>query len=311
MNLIDEIKQLKKEKKALILAHNYELGEVQDIADFVGDSLALARYARAAQEKILVMAGVYFMAETASILSPDKKVLIPDINAGCSLANSINVEQLRAWKKGHPNAVVVSYVNTSAAVKAESDYCCTSSNAVSVVESIPREQEILFLPDMFLGSHVKRMTQRDNIHIWMGECHVHAAIHPEVMAEELARHPKAELLVHPECGCTTKALTYPQETTHILSTDGMLKWAKESPKETFIVATEVGLLHRLRQENPQKNFIAASNEAVCPFMKMITLANIRDALYYEQHVVKVPDEMAQKAYLPIERMVQISSHTPA
>jgi len=309
--LVDEILEWKKKRNALILAHNYELPEIQDIADVLGDSLALARAAMRADADVIVLCGVHFMAETAAILNPDKTVLLPDPNAGCSLADSITADELRAWKEEHPGAVVVSYVNTSAEVKAESDYCCTSSNAVQVVRSIPEDREILFLPDMFLGSYVKRVTGRENLHIWMGECHVHAGIRPHDIEATLSAHPDAELLIHPECGCSTSNMyllaegQLPADRTHVLSTSGMLQRARESDKRAFIVATEVGILYQMERQNPDKTFIPANRAAVCPFMKMITLEKVRDALARLETVISVPADVAARARVAIERMVAI------
>ena len=258
-----------KKRNAVILAHNYERPEVQDVADFVGDSLGLSREAARTDAQIIVFCGVHFMAETAAILSPQKMVLLPDLAAGCSLAATIDGDQLRAWKAEHPGAVVVSYVNTTADVKAESDYCCTSGNAVEIVNSIPADTEVLFLPDMFLGAHVRRVTKRENMHVWMGECHVHAGIDPEHIEKQRALHPGAEFLIHPECGCATSAVeavsagAVDPEGVQILSTEGMINRPKISDVEDFIVATEVGILHRLRRENPTKRFHAASELAVC------------------------------------------------
>lgn len=306
-DLVTEIEQLKRERNAVILAHNYEPGPVQDLADFVGDSLAMARWAERSPARTLVVAGVYFMAETAAILSPEKTVLIPDPSAGCSLAESITVEQLIEWKQQFPDAAVVSYVNTSAAVKALSDYCCTSSNAVKVVQQIDPEKAILFLPDFFLGSHVARQTGRKNIQVWMGECHVHAGIDAETLVATAHAHPGAEVLVHPECGCTTRALALPPEgvPTHVLSTDGMISHSHTSTAKSFIVATEIGLLHRLRKENPEKEFLAASEEALCPFMNRISVEKIRDGLRDLKFVVEVPEAIRQRALIPLERMVAI------
>ncbi|SIS52783.1 quinolinate synthase NadA [Alicyclobacillus vulcanalis] len=309
--LVEEILEWKSKRNALILAHNYELPEIQDIADVLGDSLALARAAMRAEAEVIVLCGVHFMAETAAILNPDKTVLLPDAHAGCSLADSITADELRAWKQEHPGAVVVSYVNTSAEVKAESDYCCTSSNAVQVVRSIPEDREILFLPDMFLGSYVKRVTGRDNLHIWMGECHVHAGIRPHDIEQTLAAYPDAELLIHPECGCSTSNMyllaegQLPADRTHVLSTSGMLARARQSDKRAFIVATEVGILHQMERQNPGKTFIPANRAAVCPFMKMITLEKVRDALVHLQTVISVPEDIANRARIAIERMVAI------
>jgi quinolinate synthase len=309
--LQDEIRELAKERNAVILAHNYERAEVQDVADFVGDSLGLSREAARTDAQVIVFCGVHFMAETAAILSPGKTVLLPDMAAGCSLASTIDGAQLRAWKAEHPGAVVVSYVNTTAEVKAETDYCCTSGNAVEVVNSIPADREILFLPDMFLGAHVRRVTGRENIHVWMGECHVHAGIDPEHINRQRAAHPGAEFLIHPECGCATSAVeavsagAVDPEGVQILSTEGMIKRPAITDANEFIVATEVGILHRLRRENPTKRFIPANDRAVCAFMKVTTLPKVRDALVHMQHRITVPPDIAAKARLAIERMVAI------
>lgn len=309
--LVEEIQEWKKKRNAVLLAHNYQIPEIQDIADVLGDSLALARAAVNTDAEVIVFCGVHFMAETAAILNPEKTVLLPDLEAGCSLADSITVEQLREWKAEHPGAVVVSYVNTSAEVKAESDYCCTSSNAVDIVHSIPEDKEILFLPDMFLGSFVKRETGRENMHIWMGECHVHAGIAPHQVEDVLTQHPEAELLVHPECGCSTSSMylmsegVLPGSRTHILSTGNMLKHSKTSQADEFIVATEVGIIHQMEKQNPDKRFVAANPDAVCPFMKMITLEKVLTALRENKHVITVPADTAEKAKLAINRMISI------
>ncbi len=312
-----EVRALAAERDAVLLAHNYQVPEVQDVADYVGDSLGLSRQAAAAGAGTIVFCGVHFMAETASILCPDKTVLLPDLDAGCSLADSITADELRAWKAEHPGAVVVMYVNTTAEVKAETDYCCTSSNAVQVVEHIWREHgpdtEILFGPDMFLGAYVERVTGR-RLNVWMGECHVHAGIRPRDIGQVREEHPGAEFLIHPECGCSTSVMEYvaagdvDAENTHMLSTGGMLKHARESEAEEFIVATETGMLHPLEKENPGKRFVAANEGAVCGYMKMITLPKVRDALREggERFVVDVPDDVAARARVPIERMVAIT-----
>src|SRR3954447_22069873 len=306
-----EIKALARERNAVILAHNYERAEVQDVADYVGDSLGLSREAAKTEADVIVFCGVHFMAETAAVLSPQKKVLLPDLAAGCSLASTINAEQLREWKSEHPGAVVVSYVNTTAEVKAEIDYCCTSGNAVEVVNAIPAETEILFLPDMFLGAHVRRMTGRQNIHVWMGECHVHAGIDPENIRLQRSLHPQAEFLIHPECGCSTSVLEamsagdVDPEGVQILSTEGMIKRPALSNADEFIVATEVGILHRLRRENPSKRFFAANERASCAYMKVTTLPKVLHALEHNQHRITVPPETAARARRAIERMVAI------
>src|SRR5881397_453169 len=289
-----EIKHLARVRNAVILAHNYERAEVQDVADFVGDSLGLSREAAKTKADVIVFCGVHFMAETAAVLSPQKVVLLPDLAAGCSLAATIDAQQLRDWKAEHPGAVVVAYVNTTAEVKAESDYCCTSGNAVEVVNAIPKDKEILFLPDMFLGAHVRRVSGRDNIHVWMGECHVHAGIDPEDIRLQRSLHPQAEFLIHPECGCSTSVLEamsagdVDPAGVQILSTEGMIKRPALSDAGEFIVATEVGILHRLRRENPSKRFFAANERASCAYMKVTTLPKVRDALIHTQHRITVP-----------------------
>ena len=305
----EEILRLKRAKNAVILAHNYELPEVQDVADFVGDSLGLSREAEKTEAERIVFCGVHFMAETASIICPQKKVLIPDLEAGCSLAATVNEEQLRDWKAKHPGAVVVSYVNTSAEVKAESDYCCTSSNAVKVVNAIPPDKEILFLPDMFLGAYVKQVTGR-KMHVWMGECHVHAGIRPDDIMRLREEHPKAEMLVHPECGCTTSFLYYDAAgdlpgNLSFQSTEGMTRHVRQSSSQEFIIATEIGILHRMRKDSPDKTFIPASREAVCRYMKMITLDKVYRSLKEDIYEVKVPEAIASKARLAIDRMLRI------
>ncbi len=310
-----EVRALAKERDAVILAHNYQVPEVQDVADFVGDSLGLSRKAAAADASVIAFCGVHFMAETASILSPEKTVLIPDLGAGCSLADSITAGELRNWKSRHgEDAVVVMYVNTSAEVKAETDYCCTSSNAVKVVEHILREHgpetEILFGPDMWLGSYVERTTGH-RMHVWPGECHVHAGIRPDDISAQRAAHPDAEFLVHPECGCVTQVMEFVAagdvnpEGVHMLSTGGMLDYVKSNPDGEFIVATENGMLHPLHQVAPRASLIEANRMALCKYMKMITLPKLRDALREMRFEVSVPPEVAERARVPIERMVAI------
>jgi quinolinate synthase len=314
--LQDEVRALAAERGAVILAHNYQLPEVQDVANFVGDSLGLSQQAAATDADVIAFCGVHFMAETASILSPDKTVLLPDLDAGCSLADSITADQLRAWKAKHPGAITVMYVNTSAEVKAETDYCVTSSNAVAVVEHIYREHgpdtEILFGPDMFLGAYVEKQTGRP-MRVWDGECHVHAGIRPADISDMRAAHPGADFLIHPECGCSTAVMEYvaagdvAADGVHMLSTGGMLGYAKRAPAGgTAIVATETGMLHPLREARPDVDFVAANEAASCRYMKMITLPKLRDALRANAPVVQVPPHIADRARLPIERMVAIS-----
>jgi quinolinate synthase len=310
------IRTLAAERRAVILAHNYERPEVQDVADYVGDSLGLSREAAATDAEVIVFCGVHFMAETAAILSPRKTVLLPDLAAGCSLAATIDADQLRSWKAEHPGAVVVSYVNTTAAVKAESDYCCTSGNAVEVVNAIPADREILFLPDMFLGAHVRRITGRTNIHVWMGECHVHAGIDPENIRLQRSLHPGAEFLIHPECGCATSVVEavsagdVDPEGVHILSTEGMIKRPGLSTSDDFIVATEVGILHRLQKAYPGKTFYAANERASCAYMKVTTLPKVLSALELLRHRITVPEDVAARARIAIERMVAIGGKVP-
>ena len=296
----------------MILAHNYQVPEVQDVADFVGDSLGLARQAAKTPHKTILFCGVHFMAETAVIISPKKKVLIPDLEAGCSLSDSISVDDLREWKKQHPSAIAVGYVNTTADIKAELDYCCTSSNAVNVVKAIPEDKEILFLPDMFLGAYISKMTGRKNMLIWAGECHVHAGIKPEDVQQKLDSMTNAEFIVHPECSCTTPYLYdvatggYNGNQVQILSTEGMMKYVNQSSATQFVIATETGILYRMRKQNPGKTFIPASEKAECQYMKMITLQKVHDSLMEDKYEVKVPKETADKARLAIERMLAIS-----
>jgi quinolinate synthase len=310
--LKDEVLKLKEEKDVVILAHNYQVPEVQDVADYVGDSLGLSRLAAKVKQKTILFCGVHFMAETAAIVSPDKRVLIPDLEAGCSLSDSINIDQLKKWKKEHPGAITVGYVNTTAEIKADLDYCCTSSNAVNVVNSIPKEKEILFLPDMFLGSYVSKMTGRKNMQIWAGECHVHAGITPADVEKKLAELKNAEFVIHPECSCTTPMMydiaagRYKNHQVQILSTEGMMNHVSKSDSQQFVVATETGILYRMKQQNPQKTFIPASENAECEYMKMITLDKVYRSLYDEKYEVKVPKKIADKASLAIERMLSIS-----
>ncbi|MDT5010200.1 MAG: quinolinate synthase [Mycobacterium sp.] len=306
-----EVRRLAEQRNATILAHNYQVPAIQDIADHVGDSLALSRIAAGAPEQTIVFCGVHFMAETAKILSPDKTVLIPDQRAGCSLAESITADDLAAWKAEHPGAVVVSYVNTTAAVKALTDICCTSANAVDVVASIPEDREVLFCPDQFLGAHVRRITGRTNLHVWAGECHVHAGINGDELAAQARAHPDAELFVHPECGCATSALylagegAVPADRVKILSTGGMLEAARATRAREVLVATEIGMLHQLRRAAPQVDFRAVNDRASCKFMKMITPAALLRCLRDGVDEVDVDPEIARLARRSVQRMVEI------
>jgi quinolinate synthase len=309
----DEVRELAAQRDAVLLAHNYQAPEIQDVADHVGDSLALSRIAAATDASTIVFAGVHFMAETAKLLSPDKTVLIPTKEAGCSLADTITADQLRDWKAEHPGAVVVAYVNTSADVKAESDICCTSSNAVDVVAGIPTDRPILFLPDQFLGAHVKRLTGRDDMHIWMGECHVHAGISPSDVRDQVAAHPDAELLIHPECGCATSALwltgtgDLPADRTHILSTGGMADMARGLTSDIALVATEIGMLHQLRRLNQHTTFLPMNPKASCRYMKMTTPELLLRCLREGRDEVVIDPAIAERARLAVERMVAVGA----
>jgi len=300
----------------VILAHNYQLPEIQDVADHVGDSLALSRIAAASPATTIVFAGVYFMAETAKILAPEKTVLIPNPRAGCSLADSIDADQLRAWKSEHPGAVVVAYVNTSAEVKAETNLCCTSANAVEIVAGIPEDREVLFLPDQFLGAHVQRATQRQNMHIWMGECHVHAGISPAELREKALASPASELFIHPECGCATPALwqsgtgDLPAERTHVLSTGGMLDRARTTHAPSVLVATETGMLHQLRRANPSVRWEPVNAKAECVYMKMTTRDVLLRCLREGTTEVVVDFDVANRARRAVEAMIAVGASSP-
>ena len=322
----DEIRALAAERNAVILAHNYQVPEVQDVADYVGDSLGLSRRAAQTGAETIVLCGVHFMAETASVLCPEKTVLIPDLDAGCSLAASIDAEQLASWRAQYPEGVVVMYVNTTAEVKALTDYCCTSANAVDVVRHIYEtngpDTEILFGPDMWLGAYVEKELGR-RMHVWDGECHVHAGIRPADIEATRAAHPGADFLIHPECGCTTSIMEYvaagdvAADDVHMLSTGGMLRYAEQAERaETesaqppahrreAVVATEIGMLYPLQMAAPDIEFIPANAEASCQYMKMITLPKLRDALREMRFEVRVPEDVAVRARVPIERMVAL------
>jgi quinolinate synthase len=306
-----KVHALAKANDAVILAHNYQIPEIQDVAHHVGDSLYLSRLATTVKESTIIFCGVHFMAETAKILSPGKRVIIPTAKAGCSLADTIDADQLRAWKAEHPGATVVSYVNTTAAVKAETDICCTSSNAADVIRSIPEDQEILFLPDQFLGAHVQRVTGRKNMHIWMGECHVHAGISPSDVREKVKQHPDADIMVHPECGCTTSVLyltttgDLPKERTKVLSTGGMVTAAEKTTAKEVLVATEIGIIHQLAKVNGKTKFLPMNSRASCQFMKMITPELVVHSLETGTDEVHVPKVIADKARNAVERMIAI------
>ena len=309
--LVTEIRVLKAERQAAILAHNYQRPEIQDVADVVADSLRMARRATELDAPVLVICGVHFMAETAAIANPDKRVLIPDLDAGCSLAETVRPADVRTWRATHPDGLVVAYVNCSAAVKAEADYCCTSGNAVAVVRALPPDVPVLFVPDFFLGSHVRRITGRA-LDVWMGECHVHAALTPADVEARRREYPDAEFLVHPECGCVTSTMYYASADgdvaagrTHIVSTEQMTERARTSPARRFVVATETGVLHRLRRENPDKQFHALAESAECRFMKLITLEKLRDCLRDLKPEVVVPPDVAVRARRVIDRMLAI------
>jgi len=310
--LKEDILRLKKEKDVVILAHNYQIPGIQDVADFTGDSLGLSRQAAKVDQKTILFCGVHFMAETAAIISPHKKVLVPDLESGCSLSESITLDELKNWKKQHPSAIAVGYVNTTAEIKSELDYCCTSSNAINVVNAIPENKEILFLPDMFLGSYVAKVTGRKNMHIWAGECHVHAGITPEDITKKLDTMKDAEFVIHPECSCTTPMLydlasgSFDDRKVSILSTEGMMNHVRDSKAKNFVVATETGILYRMRKQNPGKTFVPASEKAECQYMKMNSLEKVYDSLVQEKYEVTVPKKIADKARLSIDRMLAIS-----
>ncbi len=309
--LQDEIRRLARRRNAVLLAHNYQRPEIQDVADYVGDSLGLSRQAAGAESDVIVFCGVHFMAETAAILSPQRRVLLPDLRAGCSLAASVTGADVRRWKAEFPDYVTVGYVNTSAEVKAELDYCCTSGNVIDVVDAIPEDRGILFLPDFFLGAHIKRLRPERRVEVWMGECHVHKEINARTVNERRREHPDAEVLVHPECGCAGQMIYeaglggISSEGMHIASTEGMIRLAAERPAKQFIVATEVGILHRMRQLAPDKDFIPADPKAVCNYMKTITLEGVRDSLLLDRHVITVPKRIADRARRALDRMIEL------
>lgn len=310
-DLVAGIEQLRRDRHAVVLAHNYQIPEIQDLADVVGDSLELSRQAAAASAEVIVVCGVHFMAETAALLSPDRRVLVPDLEAGCSLAASVTAEGVRRWREAHPGAVAVAYVNTSAAVKAEVDVCCTSANAVEVVRAVPAGTEVLFLPDRHLAAFVERRTGR-HLQVWPGECHVHAAIGLDDVDRKTAEHPGAHLLLHPECGCVRDVLWRLADegrdgaSTFVLSTGGMARHARECRNDVDLVATEVGMLHRLGKENGRTRFVPVRDDAVCSYMKTGTLATLYRALRDDVYEVRVPEPIAGRARVAIERMLAIA-----
>ena len=299
-SLTNKILALKKKRKAVILAHNYQLGEVQDIADYVGDSLGLSVEAAKTKAGVIVFCGVHFMAETAKILNPGKTVLMPDENAGCPMADMIGAEELREEKRKFPNAAVVAYVNTSAAVKAEADICCTSANAIKVVRSLKDASEILFIPDMYLGNYVSKQVPEKKFIFWNGYCPTHVAILAEDIKEAKEKYPDALVLVHPECRPDVIELA-----DKVLSTEGMVSFVKASSSKTFIIGTEGGILHRLKKENPGKGFVPASKRAICPNMKLTTLETVLWSLEEEKHKIVVPKDIADKARSAIEKMLKV------
>ena len=308
-----EIRALARRRGAVIIAHNYQRPEVQDVADFVGDSLGLSREAAKIDAGVIVFCGVHFMAETAVILSPDKRVLLPDLEAGCSLAATITAEDVRRWRAEFPGYVAVGYVNTTADVKAELDYCCTSGNVLDVIDAIPADRGILFLPDFFLGSHVRRMRPDRRIEVWMGECHVHKGINPERLEAQRLAHPDAEVLVHPECGCAGQ-LVYSMglgdidpEGLHIASTERMIQLVAERPASEFIIATETGIMHRMEKLAPDKAFLPADPEAVCAYMKTITLPRVKESLELDRYHITVPKDVAERARAAVDRMVALGA----
>jgi quinolinate synthase len=308
----ERVRALCAQRNAVLLAHHYQRAEVQEAADAVADSLKLSQAAAKTDADVIVFCGVHFMAETASILCPEKIVLLPDLRAGCSLSASVRAEELRQWKAKLPDAVVVSYINTSAEVKAESDYCCTSANAAKVVASIPAERTILFVPDKFLAAVVARQTRRSNIIGYPGYCHVHKSIQPEQVVALMDEHPDIELLLHPECGCVSSCMskamdgTLPAERTFFLSTEGMLRHIGDSAATEFAVGTETGILHQLTKKFPERTFYPVNPNAVCAFMKTITLDRVIQSLETLTPEVRVPEEIARKAKRAIDRMLELA-----
>jgi quinolinate synthase len=297
-DIIKKIKTLKNQKNAVILAHNYQLPEVQDVADYVGDSLGLSIEASKTGAEMIVFCGVNFMAETAAILCPDKKVVIPDANAGCPMADMIKVQDVRRLKSEHPGHIVVAYINTTAEVKAESDYCCTSGNAVKVVEKL-MDKEIIFIPDKYLGDYVSRQTGKKMV-LFNGFCPIHVRILPEHISKARQQHPKAAVVVHPECSPEVAAMA-----DKVASTGGMMQFVKGSSSKEFIIGTETGMIYRLQKENPSKKFYPATELAVCPNMKKTTLEKVLWSLEEDKTAITVPEETASKAKLAIERMLHL------
>ena len=302
--LIQEIERLKKEKNAIVLAHYYSNPDVQDIADFLGDSLELSRKAGTTDADVIVFAGVHFMAETAALISPDKKVLVPALGAGCSLADCVKGDALAAWKKENPNGIIVSYVNTTAEVKNYTDICCTSANAVSVVKSLPADAKIYFVPDRNLGAYIMKSTGRQ-MELYDGCCRVHEQVTTQMILDKIAEYPQADVLIHPECPCSGDPVILEHPNCYMYSTSGILKHASASDKKQFLIATEVGTLHKLQKDNPDKEFIPVSDKIVCDYMKMSTLESVYEALRDEKYEVKIPSEISERALEPITRMMNL------
>jgi len=298
-DVLEKIDGLKTQHNAVILAHNYQPGEIQDIADYCGDSLGLSVQAASTDADVIVFCGVLFMAETAAIVSPEKTVLLPEIHAGCPMADMITADQLIELKAKYPDAVVVCYVNSSAEVKAQSDYCCTSSNAVALVDQLPKDARIIFVPDQHLGAHVAKSTGRDLI-FWPGYCPSHVVITVEDIEHTKSQYPDAVVLTHPECSEPVKEIS-----DELLSTGQMLSYAKQHPKGTFIIATEKGIIHTLKKQNPQSTFIGVSPKAVCPNMKKITLGKIIESLEKMQYRISIPDDISKRAKKALDRMIEV------
>jgi quinolinate synthase len=302
--LIQEIARLKKEKNAIVLAHYYSNPDVQDIADFLGDSLELSRKAGTTDADVIVFAGVHFMAETAALISPDKKVLVPALGAGCSLADGVTGKDLAKWKSENPDGIIVSYVNTTAEVKNYTDICCTSANALSVVQSLPADAKVYFVPDKNLGGFIAKSTGRQ-MELYNGCCKVHEQVTSQMILDKIAEYPDADILIHPECPCSSDPAILNNPACYMYSTSGILRHATESSKKQFVIATEVGTLHKLQKDNPDKEFIPVSDKIVCGYMKMSTLEAVYEALRDEKYEVKIPAEISERALEPIVKMMNL------